>query len=55
MKRRSALFVIAGLVGCLALMMAPVLEANPTAEDAPDDPLPRLVVFELFNRSESGG
>ncbi len=54
MEMRSALVVMAGVLGCSVLLTTPVLEATPAVYDPPEFQ-ERLVVFELFNRSESGG
>jgi hypothetical protein len=45
---------VAGAIGLAIALTSPLLLAD--ARESDDSPTqPRLVVFELFNRSESGG
>lgn len=54
MARSSVLIAIAGVLTLAVVLSAPQLIASASqGDDSPTDP--RLVVFELFNRSESGG
>ena len=54
MTRSSVLVGVAGVLGLAIALTAPMLLADASERD--DSPSqPRLVVFELFNRSESGG